>query len=372
MKVLLISNMYPGGKSYLGIFIKRQIEALENEGIEIIKVVKNKKLFLAYVSFILKSIFCLLFKSYDLIHAHYGFHSALLPAIVKRKPLIITYHGSDALIEPYRNRFYYYSHKFTMSRADHIIAVSNDVKKKLISGLYAKPDKISVISCGVDTSKFIPLNKIEARNKLGIDENSKVVLFVGKIVFMKGVDVIYDCAHRMQDTLFILIGDGPLRSDIKNCKFPGSRPHKEMPLWMNASDVFVLPSRSEGTPVVLLESLSCGIPVISSDVGGCPDLIKEGKTGYLIAMDNPMPAGQLSEANEISEYFVTNNILTALQDKIVSVLSDPEKMHLMGQQGRQDMIDNYDNRKIAQKVIRLYDKVWNKYPMYSSFSIFVI
>ena len=337
MKVLIISPIYPVNNSYSGIYVKRQVESIENEGVEIIKVVKYKQSNFAYIPFILQSLFYLLFKSYDLVHAHYGFHSAFLPAVVKRKPLVTTFHGSDALKEPFRNILYCFLQKFTILHSDHIIAVSNNVKDTLVSVLNANPDKISVISCGVDTSMFRPLNKIDIRKKLGIAEDTKIVLFVGKICYMKGTDVLYKCAFALPNVLFVLVGDGPLKSDIKNCKFVGPWSNEEMPRWMNAADILVLPSRSEGTPVVLLEALSCGTPVISSNVGGCPDLVNDGQIGYLIPVDNA----------------------SMLQEKIRCLLNNDDIRNSMGIQGGKDMIDKYDNKEIAQKIKRLYKDTIN-------------
>jgi len=324
--------MYPRNNSDFGIFIKYQVEELQKDGIKIIKVVKTRKTHFAYVPFVFKSIFYLLFRSYDLVHGHYGFHSTLFPAVIKRKPLVVTFHGSDALKEPLRHKVYRSLQKFIISRCDNIIAVSNEIKNVLTSNLGADINKISIISCGVDTSVFVPLEKMDTRRKLGIAENAKVVLFAGSLNYSKGVDVIFECAQRMPDVLFIFVGDGLLKTDIKNCKFPGTCPHEEMAKWMNSADIFVLPSRSEGTPVVILEALSCGIPVIASRIGGCPDVIKDGKTGYLVPV----------------------NDVDMMQRKVRDLLNDDVDRNLMGKRGRKDMIEKFDTKKIAERIRRVY------------------
>jgi len=337
MKVLVISNMYPRKNSDFGIFIKDQVENLEKNGTKIIKVVKTRKTHFAYVPFVSKSIFYLLFRTYDLVHGHYGFHSALFPAVIKRKPLVITFHGSDALKEPLRHKVYRSLQKFIISRSDNIIVVSDEIKNVLMSNLNADPNRISIISCGVDTSVFAPLEKMDVRRKLGIAENAKVVLFAGSLSYSKGVDVIFACAQRMPDVLFILVGDGLLKTDIENCRFPGAFPHEEMPKWMNAADIFVLPSRSEGTPVVILEALSCGIPVVASRIGGCPDVIRDGQTGYLVPV----------------------NDVDMLQRKVRDLLNDNVGRNLMGKRSRKDMVEKFDNKKIAQRIKRIYEETIN-------------
>lgn len=335
MKILVTSNMYPSEDSYFGIFVKRQIESLGNIGIEIIKVAKTTENRCGYVPFVLKSTFCSLFSDCDLVHAHYGFHSALLPAIIKRKPLIITFHRGDALYEPLRNKVYCTLQKFVVSRADFLIAVSSEIKEALIEHLGARSDKVSVITCGVDTRSFLPLEKKIKRVALGIPENSKVVLFIGKLNHRKGVDLLLECAKRMQETYFILIGEGNIRTSYKNCIFVDPQPNHELTKWYNVADVFLLPSRSEGTPVVILEALSCGIPVIASKVGGIPDLIKDGATGYLI------------EPGDVD----------ILEERMRDLLQNPEKRRQMGLQGRKNMIENYDNLKIAERIKQVYEKV---------------
>ena len=89
------------------IFVKKQVDSLENTSINIVKVIKYGSGIFSYISFCIRSIFYVIFESYDIIHAHYGFHSAFIPAIFKKKPLVITFHGSDARIEPFRNKLFY-------------------------------------------------------------------------------------------------------------------------------------------------------------------------------------------------------------------------------------------------------------------------
>jgi len=357
MKVLVISNMYPDRNGHWGVFVKKQVESLEKEGVEIIKVVRTRKTIVSYLCFILKCFIHVLFKSYDIVHAHYGFHSGLIPAILRKKPLIVTYHGSDALHEPSRNRSYFFLQKFTVANCEHIIAVSEDVKNTLVSKLHANPDKISVISCGVDSSDFIPLDKKKVRRKLGVTEDAKIVLFAGNINVMKGVDVLYECARHMPGVLFVFVGNGVAKQKRHNCWFVGPRPYEEMPLWMNAADVFALPSRSEGTPVVLLEALSCGIPVISSCVGGCADLVRDRETGCLVKIPNAVMADKSLTEFTNSENSLLLDSVREVEEKIGYLLKDDVNRNSMGEKGRKEILDHYDIRKIAQEIKRIYEEM---------------
>jgi len=335
MKVLIISNMFPTNKDEnSGIFIKHQIESLKKTRIEILEVMKLRLSNFGYLNFYLKTFFYLFFREYDLVHAHYGFHSALLPGIIKKKPLVVTFHGSDALKEPLRNKIYFYLQKFIISRSDHIIAVSKEIKDILILKLNANPEKISVISCGVNTINFIPLKKEHIRRKFNIQLNKKIILFVGNLGYEKGIDIVYKCAIIMSNVLFILIGKGSKKAAPSNCKLLGIIPNKEINIWMNISDILFLPSRSEGTPLVVLEAMSCGIPVVASKVGGIPDLIKDGETGYLV------------ESGNLKLY------IRKLQD----LLRNPKKCRQMGIEGRKIVVNNYDNLIIAKKISKIYTK----------------
>ena len=335
MKILVITNMYPDRIPYFGTFIKHQVESLEDIGIEVKKVVKLKKTRFTYVPFILRSIFYILFKSYDLVHAHYGFHSALLPSIIKRRPLIITFHRGDALDEPLRNKLYFILQRFVVSRADFLIAVSNEVKDALINSLGANPNRISVITCGVDTDLFLPLDKNAARKELGISQDSKVILFVGSLNHRKGIDLLLECSKRLPEANFILIGEGTIDINYPNCTIIKAQPNHSLPKWFSIADIFILPSRSEGTPVVILEALSSGVPVIASKVGGIPDLVREGETGYLIESEN----------------------IDMFEKRLRELLQNSQKRKQIRLQARKEMIENYDIHKIAKKIKALYDKL---------------
>jgi len=354
IKALLISNMYPSKNSYLGIFVKIQIEFLEQQGIEVIKVVKSKNGMFRYIGFLLKTLFFVLFKKFDIVHAHYGFHSAFIPALIKRKPLVITFHGSDALLEPFRNKTYNRLQKYVIRKADHLIAVSTHVKKNLIEKLGATEQQVSVISCGVDAEYFRAMNVKEARAQVGIPEKSKVVLFAGKISFMKGLDVIYQCSRRMADVLFIVAGTPVFEGQSENCRYVGLIQNKDMPVWLSACDLYFLPSRSEGTPVGILEALACERPVIVSNIGGCPDLITDAVNGYLIEVENPLGSGQIPEQEMMFSYHLPESELNTIVKKLRDILDNPDKKNIMGCNGREMVVKQYDNRIIAAKIIAVY------------------
>ena len=111
-----------------------------------------------------------------------------------------------------------------------------------------------------------------------------------------------------------------------------------MPKWISAADIFFLPTRSEGTPVVVLEALSSGTAVVVSRVGGIPDLVTDGETGYLVESEN----------------------VDMFEKRLRDLLENPEKCRKMSLQGREKMVESYDTCKVAAKIHNIYGVVLNK------------
>ena len=338
IRVLSISHAYPNRKiPYRGIFVKYEIEGLQALGTDIIKVVKTKSSTLAYISFFIKVFFKTLVLDYDVVHAHYTPHSTLLPALlkcIKKKPFVITFHGSDLYLLPFKNKLLFIAFKYVVSKADKII-VRSTAMKRMMEEMGIFPSKIAFIGAGVDTSIFYPRNKNKMREMLKIPKNKKIVLFVGRLSQRKGVNLIYECAKKMPSVLYILIGNGPIKENISNCLFTGSRPHEEIPLWMAAADIFVLPSYSEGLPNVVMEALSTGVPAIVTNIPGNLELVRDGETGFIV------PIGDVN----------------AIREKISYLIENEDIVKKMGKEGRKDMVERYDRKKIIKKLKEIYEEL---------------
>jgi len=227
----------------------------------------------------------------DLLHAFWtipcGFISSLCCGEI---PLVMTLEGSDMKVFG-RQWISKYFIKRAQNKSRKIIALSNDLKHEAIK-LGTQEDKIYVIPDGVDTNKFKPMDKSVLRAELHLPKGF-LILFVGSLFKLKRVDrLIQISANLSKDFNFhvLIVGDGPERQKLKrlaeslglkNILFKGSVPHKDMPFYMAASDVLVLPSETEGLPGCVQEAMACGIPIVASNVGGLPDLITNGATGYL-------------------------------------------------------------------------------------------
>jgi glycosyltransferase involved in cell wall biosynthesis len=209
-------------------------------------------------------------------------------------PVVLQVHGSDVkLVDQFPSR-----RRGTiqaLTGADGILAVSQDLAES-VAKLGVSPGKIRVVYDGIDLAHFRPGDKAMARSFVGIpDTDEPVLLFIGNMLPVKAVDILLPAVAKViadgTPVQLYLIGDGPLREQLKQqaaalglaerAHFLGSIDQYRLPQWYQAADLFVLPSRSEGVPNVLLEASACGLPWVASRVGGIPEIMDRGK-GYLV------------------------------------------------------------------------------------------
>ncbi len=191
-----------------------------------------------------------------------------------------------------------------LDKTDFIITVSDGLRRAVMD-LGVEEDRVYTIYQGIDDAVFHPGEQREARRKLGLPLDLPVLLWVGRMVSVKALDVLIQaCSQlRVQDIAFrlCLAGDGPLKTTLEEqvaaagldpwVRFVGQLPPKSLPDWYQAADMTVLSSWSEGIPNVLRESLACGTPFVSTDVGSIreiahPDyarLVEAGKPDLLAA-----------------------------------------------------------------------------------------
>lgn len=352
--------MYPSQSNpAFGSFVKELDDTLENNfGTSSKKALlsSNKKgVFitpLKYLSLLAKTTYHTLFSKFDVIYAHYIFPTgfiALLPKFIRSKPLIIMSHGGDANI-PKKFSYFKTMIRYVLKKSDAIIAVSNFLKNQIVDDFGVETDKISVIDCGVNVDKFSPNNKTETRQLLKLPTDKKIILYVGTLIGRKGVETLVRAIIDLNDKNIFLcvIGEGYLRQQLTDLveensisdkvRFENFKPKNELPNWFNCADIFVLPSLTEPFGLVALEAMSCGIPVIASNVGGLPEFVKDGINGYIF---EPSDHKELSEKIELAlnlepvKYFeLSRNAQKTAQEhsiqnqaaKIFRLLAKPKKI----------------------------------------------
>jgi glycosyltransferase involved in cell wall biosynthesis len=214
-------------------------------------------------------------------------------------PLSIVAHGSDVNVYSRSSRAAAALARLALKKADLVLAVSPDLREALVERLGVPQTRTELLPMGVDDEIFAGSGageadalREEARRRLGLDPAVPAVLFVGDLIPQKGVLEILEAqkelSRRGTSLMLYLVGEGPLRGASRpGVTFTGRLPQKEILFWYRAADIFVLPSHSEGSPVTVMEALRSGLPVVASRVGGIPDLVEDGLTGFLVPAKDP-------------------------------------------------------------------------------------
>lgn len=230
-----------------------------------------------------------LLRGYDLISAH-STAAGLIAKTAHDKaniPFVITWHGSDIHTLPFTSKSRLNSTRKLLETADNNFFVSSALMEcaKSISNSF----KGCVLYNGVGEKfcKYSDLERVQLRKQFHVDE-SKVIAYVGNLVSIKNVALLPGLFKEIRDksaafdVVFWIIGDGKMRSELQlqmqqvpelQYTFWGNIPPETMPNYYNSMDLLVLPSKNEGLPLVTVEAMKCGVPVIGSNVGGIPEVI---------------------------------------------------------------------------------------------------
>jgi len=330
----LFANMYPAfDGDYRGIFIRQMVRDLETRGVVVRKAVKTNPSVTGYAPFLWQSHRLCRDRDLDLMQAEYIPHSSLVPVYFGRKdiPLILKFHGDDARIYPFENRFNLSLTKSMFRYAAHVITGSEEMKRILV-GLGEDSDHISAIHTGVDTTFFTPLDRDECRRLLGLPAGVPLFLFVGRFHPWKGISELVATARELPSVSFIFIGPGTVPDHTPNCRFLPAQPPEVVRTWMNAADCLVLPTYTESVPTVVMESSACGIPSIATDVGGCPEIVEPGKSGLLV------PARDAGK----------------LRDAIAWMADHPGERARMGKEARAIAVGRYNHNHLTDRLVALH------------------
>lgn len=275
----------------------------------------------------------------EIIHSH-GYKSNIYAYFssvglqVRRFATCHNWLGDDA-----KMKFYAVLDRFFLRQFDRVIAVSPDVKKKILaSGIPEK--KVTIIRNGIGIEQFAGSKaSSHIRQELGIPQENTVVGTVGRLSQEKGhrhlLNIVPAIAEKFHNVTFLIVGDGNLKAELQTkyshpaIIFTGFR--RDLPELYKSMDIFVLPSLTEGLPMVLLEAMASQLPVVASNVGAVPEVLIDGKTGFLV---EPGDEG-------------------ALLEKIVKLL-DADLAQEMGRYGRERVKSRYSSESMAEEYAVLY------------------
>ena len=191
-----------------------------------------------------------------------------------------------------------------LKNAEKVFSVADSLKRHVVS-LGSEADKIQVVGNGVDTAKFFPVDKMKARYEIGIPVEAKVLISVGGLVDRKGyhrvIEVLPELIKDFPELIYLIVGGSCSEGNnkkfleqkvkelnvAKHVKFLGALPSEQLKTPLSAADVFVLATANEGWANVFLEAMACGLPVVTTDVGGNREVVSEDSLGIVIPFGEP-------------------------------------------------------------------------------------
>jgi len=306
---------------------------------------------------------------YDLIHSHYwmsGVAAGSLSDNWAGIPILQMFHtlgemkNRVARSEDEREGSYRLDgERQVIKRVNRIIAATPAEKAQLEWLYKANPEKITIIPPGVDTSHFYPIPPDEARQFIGLASDARLILFVGRIEPLKGIETLIRAVAclRLKDlrepVQLAIIGGNPdvapeeMSTEMariqnmcdeltvgKMVVFLGRRDQNTLPYYYSAAETLVMPSHYESFGMVALEAMACGTPVIASQVGGLAFLVQDGITGYTVPAEDH----------------------NALCDRLTLLLGNEVLRQKMGTAAA-ELALKYDWKKIASKIVGVYNEL---------------
>ncbi len=232
----------------------------------------------------------------DVLHTGWVQDHGLIGALSYFQPTISMPWGSDVLIRPYDSTVAMWKTRFTLRRADTIICDALSVKEQIIRLAGCQSDKIIVFPWGIDLKTFRPASSGEVRKKLGWEDKQILICTRNFDIRVHGVEYfirsIPAVCRRLPDVRVILVGSGPLEHEYRKLvnelkiddivHFAGWLDKSQLAEHLNAADIYVSASLSDGTSCSLLEAMACALPVVVTDVPSYFEWVEDGVTGYIV------------------------------------------------------------------------------------------
>jgi glycosyltransferase involved in cell wall biosynthesis len=287
-------------------------------------------------------------KGKDVLHAMF-LPSELVAVTLKKitgKPFVIWVQRTV-----YGPKFFRYLKGIVFKNCDYVMFNSTYTRDTTLKEF--KPKKYCVLHMGLDLNYFKPMAKEACRKQLGLPPNKKILFTVGRFVEKKGFEYLIDAMSKVKTKNLVCVigGSGPLDEKFKQMVnekglggkiiFPGWVSNKEVRLWMNAADVFVVPSifdsrgETETLGIVAVEAIACGTPTIASSVGGLVDVVQHGLNGFRVKQKS---------SRDIAE-------------KIDMIFSKPGLVDVLGKNARKYAQENYTVKQAVDKILDVYKEV---------------
>jgi len=279
------------------------------------------------------------FGPYDIIHGHGD--NCFFSSLFRDKSLfLMTFHGTMAKstehVADLRNRLLDCAEKVAVNRCDIAVACSEAVKNELVQYYGVTSKKIQVIHNGVNVEKFVSIDKKKARQKLCLPEHNTYALWVGGSPHRKGLVTAIKAVEESRCSKLLVAG--MTGSNSGKTVFLGKTSEQDLIAAYSAADVLLLPTIYEGFPMVALEALSCGLPLIVSEASNMGEIIKEGDQGFVVKEGNHR----------------------AYRENIDNIINDTVVLKEMTAKCRQLAL-NYSWQKQAGKYWQLYQQLLRKH-----------
>jgi starch synthase len=311
----------------------------------------------------------------DLVHSHtwYANLAGHLAKLTYGIPHVMTSHSLEPL-RPWKAEqlgggyaISSFCERTAIENADAVVAVSNRMRDDVLAAYPSvRPERLVVIHNGIDTLEFRPDPKTDVLERHGIDTRTPYVVFVGRITRQKGIVHLLDAAGHLDKAVQVVFCAGEpdtpgIKEEVEG-KLAKLRKTRGGVVWIQAmlarpeliqvlshASAFVCPSIYEPFGIVNLEAMACGVPVVASAVGGIPEIVQDGLTGYLVPLT---PDGSALGAPADPEAFAK-----ALAAKLAEVVESPEVRRRMGQAGRARVEASFSWTSIAEKTAELYRRL---------------
>lgn len=294
----------------------------------------------------------------DIVHAHWLLPNGFLGAVASRLlhiPLVISMPGSDVMVSGL-NPVFRRMARFAFRQASAVTTNSDDLRQAAAQ-LGAGVDNVRLIIYGVDPQAIAPdaSQRAPLRALLGLSNDAPVILAVGRLVAKKGFDVLLRAAPAIDpQAQIVIVGDGDQRAELEalaaalgvaqRVRFTGNVPRHELTAYYNMADIFAMPSvrlPADGLNVAVVEAMSCGLPVVASDVGGNPLVVTDGDNGLLVGEGQDQ----------------------ALAQAINRLLADPALRLAMGRRSRQRVLEEFSWDRLAAEYDRLFEEIRQAQPV---------